>query len=123
MKYTLDAQDKKVGRVASEAAKLLMGKNTTSFVRNAIPNIEVEIINAKKASVGPKKMQEKLHPRFSGYPSGIKIPTVAHVIEKKGYRELFRLGGVRHASSKYIASENDEAFKNFRVIQINLFYV
>jgi len=41
MKYTLDAQDKKVGRVASEAAVLLMGKNMPSFSRNVAPDVEV----------------------------------------------------------------------------------
>ncbi len=90
MKYTLDAQGKKVGRIASEAAKLLMGKNTPAFVRNAVPNVEVEVINASKADITEKKRGEKLHPRYSGYPSGITIPTVAHTIEMKGHKELFR---------------------------------
>jgi len=90
MKYTLDAQGKKIGRVASEAAKLLMGKNETTFVRNAAPDVQVDIINTSKADISVKKMEEKLHPRYSGYPSGIKIPTVAYVIEKKGHPELFR---------------------------------
>ncbi len=90
MKYTLDAQGKKVGRIASEAAKLLMGKNTTAFVRNTTPNVEVEIVNASKADINEKKRAEKLHPRFSGYPSGITIPTVEQTIAKKGHKELFR---------------------------------
>jgi large subunit ribosomal protein L13 len=90
MKYTLDAQNKKVGRVASEAAKLLMGKNTTTYVRNAAPQVTVEIVNAGKADISRERRQTTLKARYSGYPSGIKADTVGHVIEKKGASELFR---------------------------------
>lgn len=89
-KYTLDAQNKKIGRVASEAARLLMGKNTTTYVRNAIPEVNVEIINTSKADISIQKMNQPLHPRYSGYPSGIKIDTVASTISKKGHKEVFR---------------------------------
>jgi large subunit ribosomal protein L13 len=90
MKYTLDAQNKKVGRVASEAAKILMGKNSTEFVRNAAPQVTVEIINASKADISPQKRETKLKAQYSGYPGGIKVPTVAYLIEKKGYSEVFK---------------------------------
>ncbi|MDQ3014993.1 MAG: uL13 family ribosomal protein [bacterium] len=89
-KYTLDAQGKKVGRIASQAATLLMGKNTPEFVRNAAPEVEVEIINASKVDITLKKLDKELHPTYSGYPSGIKIQTVAEVLGKKGHKELFR---------------------------------
>ena len=46
MNYTIDAQDKKLGRLATEAATILMGKNRTDFVRNAIPEVKLKIINA-----------------------------------------------------------------------------
>ncbi len=90
MKYTLDAQGKKIGRVASEAAKLLMGKNTPEYARNIAPDIDVEIVNASKADVSVKKMAQELKASWSEYPSGIKVPTVGLIIEKKGYKELFR---------------------------------
>lgn len=90
MKYTLDAQNKKVGRVASEAAKLLMGKNTTEYVRNAIPNVDVEIVNAGKADVSAQKMGNALKARYSAFPGGLTEETVEQVIKNKGYRELFR---------------------------------
>ncbi len=88
--HKIDASGQKVGRVASTVAKLLMGKQTTSFVRNRAPGISVQIINASKADVSANKMKEELHASFSGFPSGIKTPTVAQVIGKKGYSELFR---------------------------------
>ncbi len=89
-KHTLDAQGKKVGRIASEAAKLLMGKQRTDYVRNAVPNIQVEITNASKADVNEQRQQEEMKARYSTYPSGIKVPTVGQVLEKKGHAELFR---------------------------------
>ncbi len=88
--YTLDADGKKVGRLASEAAKLLMGKNLPEYVRNAIPDVEVSIVNASKADISTKAMAKEVHPSYSGYPSGITVRTVAHVISKKGHKEIFR---------------------------------
>ncbi|MBN2094165.1 MAG: uL13 family ribosomal protein, partial [Candidatus Zambryskibacteria bacterium] len=48
MKYEIDAQNKKLGRLASEIASLLMGKNRTDFVRNIAPQVNVKVINAGK---------------------------------------------------------------------------
>jgi large subunit ribosomal protein L13 len=89
-KFTLDAQGKKIGRVASEAAKLLMGKDAPDFARNTIAPVEVEIINASKADISAKRMKKDLHPRYSGYNSGLSIQTVEQVISKKGHKEVFR---------------------------------
>ncbi len=88
--HVLDASGKKVGRIASAAAKLLMGKQTTTYTRNRSANISVEIVNAGKADISPRKEAEELKASFSGYPSGIKTPTVGYIKEKKGARELFR---------------------------------
>lgn len=88
--HILDASGKKIGRIASTAAKLLMGKQTTSFVRNRPAGISVEIINASKADISSGKKFETLKASFSGFPSGIKTPTVGYILEKKGARELFR---------------------------------
>ena len=90
MKYTIDATNKKIGRVATEAAVYLMGKNTSEFQRNTIPQITVEIQNTSKASIDEKKKEQKTYSRYSGYPGGLKQPTMTQVISKKGYRQLFK---------------------------------
>ena len=90
MKYTLDAENKKIGRIATQAAVYLMGKNMTDFKKNAIPNIKVEIVNASKVSIDDKKMEQKTYSRYSGYPGGLKQPTMKRVSEKKGFGELFK---------------------------------
>jgi ribosomal protein L13 len=52
MKYTIDATNKRMGRIAGEAASLLMGKNRTDFVRNAFPkDVVVEIQNTSKCVI------------------------------------------------------------------------
>lgn len=89
MKYTIDAQDKKLGRVASEAAKMLMGKQTTAFARNIVPEVTVEIVNASKIILDPKKIRDTILVTYSGYPGGIKTKTVEQFLAKKGYAKLF----------------------------------
>ncbi len=90
MRYTLDAENKKIGRIASKAAEYLMGKNLTDFKRNSIPEVTVEIVHTSKVSVDDKKMTQKTYSRYSGYPGGLKQPTMEQVIAKKGYSEIFR---------------------------------
>ena len=89
-KFTLDAANKKVGRVASEAAKILMGKNSPEYVRNAVVNVEVEILNASKADISAARLETEIKARYSGSPGGLAKQTVAQVIAKKGHKEVFR---------------------------------
>lgn len=89
-KYTLDAENKAIGRIATQAAVFLMGKNLPVFKRNGIPEVTVEVINTSKASIAESKMLQKLYSRYSGYPGGLRQPTMKQVVEKKGYKELFK---------------------------------
>ena len=88
--YTIDAGGKRLGRIASEAAKLLMGKNRTDFVRNKIPNVKVNIINSSKADIRNKKIDSKTYKTYSGYPGGLKVQGMKKMILDKGYKETFR---------------------------------
>ncbi len=90
MKYTLDAENKRIGRIATEAAVFLMGKNLPTFQRNTIPNVTVEIKNTSKALIDDTKKVQKTYSRYSGYPGGLRQPTMEQVIAKKGYSELFK---------------------------------
>lgn len=90
MNHTIDAQNKKLGRVASEAATLLMGKNLTSFAKNKVVPVKVSIINASKADLGTKKLADKEYVTYSGYPGGIKHETLAHLKGRRGMSEVFR---------------------------------
>ncbi|HZS42865.1 MAG TPA: 50S ribosomal protein L13 [Candidatus Paceibacterota bacterium] len=90
MEHTIDAKDKKLGRVASEAARILMGKNRADFARHRIPNQTVRIINASAVNIDTKKRQGKTYQFYSGYPGGQKTVTLERLIGKKGYSEAFR---------------------------------
>lgn len=91
MEYNIDAQGKKLGRLASEVATILMGKNRPDFVRNAIPNVKVKIINAGKIFVTNKKMDQKVYKNYSGYPGGLKERSMKKVVSDKGMRESLRI--------------------------------
>ena len=90
MNYIIDAENKKIGRVATEATVYLMGKNLPTFARNAIPEVKVEIKNASKVFIDQKKRTTKTYSRYSGYPGGLKQPTMNQVMAKHGYSELFK---------------------------------
>lgn len=88
MKYTINAEGRTIGRVATEAASLLMGKNTTSFARNIAPEVTVTVENCSKAKVTEKKKKQTLFHTYSGYPGGLKERRLEEVAEKKGMKEV-----------------------------------
>ena len=90
-KHIIDATNKKLGRVASEAAAILNGKNSTGFARNTVTHSVVLISNASKADISAKKLLQKKYVRYSGYPGGLRSPSMQNVIDKKGYKEIFTL--------------------------------
>src|ERR1035437_6900231 len=91
MKHTIDATDKKPGRLATELAVLLMGKNRTDFSRNAIPDIKIEVTNAGKMSFNSKKLIDKKYATHSGYPGGLKLQSMEKMIASKGGKEVLRM--------------------------------
>lgn len=89
--HTIDATEKALGRTASAAAVLLMGKNEASFENNQLSKNKVIIKNASKAKISLKKLDTKLYEKYSGYPGGFSEQKMSKVIERKGYEEIFRL--------------------------------
>ena len=90
MNYTIDATDKKLGRVSSEAALMLMGKKIPGFAQNTVANVKVKIVNASKADFNLEKLARDTFKSYSHFPGGYKEVTMERMAEKKGYRELFR---------------------------------
>lgn len=87
---TIDAKDKTLGRVASAAAKALLGKHTADFAKNVVAQEGVTIINAGRIAVSGTKKQDKEYVRYSGYPGGQKIETYAMLTARKGEVEAIR---------------------------------
>jgi large subunit ribosomal protein L13 len=89
-KIEIDAKGKRIGRVASDAAKFLIGKDSVFFERNKTADVEVLISNASKTDVSDRKLETKKYRRFSGYPSGLKEEKMANLVKRKGYKEAVR---------------------------------
>lgn len=86
--YTIDATNKKLGRIATEVATILRGKNTPTFAPNVAPDHKVTIINASKVDLSGGKLQE-IYDRYSGYPGGRKEESRGHLIDRRGFAPVF----------------------------------
>ncbi|MBR0351373.1 MAG: 50S ribosomal protein L13 [Clostridia bacterium] len=80
--YVIDAANKPLGRVATEAAKLLRGKHKPTFTPNIDTGDHVIIINAKDVVLTGNKMNAKVYRHHSGYIGGMKEVTAKDLIEK-----------------------------------------
>ena len=88
---TIDASGKTLGRVATEVAMFLMGKNSVKFQRHVYSGFPVKVLNASKLRITTKKLAEIYHARYSGHRGGLRILKGTETAEKKGLRELIRL--------------------------------
>ncbi|MDO8548280.1 MAG: 50S ribosomal protein L13 [bacterium] len=87
---TIDATNKSLGRVASAAAKALLGKHSADFARNVTSKVEVKVTNASKVHLSGNKNKQMQYVRYSGYPGGQKKETYAMLVARRGHREAIR---------------------------------
>lgn len=80
--YLIDAADAPMGRVATEIARLLIGKSKPTYTPHVDNGDYVVVINAAKTVVTGDKETGKIYYRHSGYPGGIRDATVKEVREK-----------------------------------------
>lgn len=90
MEHILDAQQKKLGRVATEAAMLLMGKTTPDFERHTVAEVTVKIVHADALDISSKKADKTMYTRYTGYPGGLRKETLKEITNKKGVQEVLR---------------------------------
>ena len=81
--YVVDATDMTLGRLASEVAKVLRGKNKPIFTPHIDTGDNVIVINAEKIKVTGKKMDQKIYYRHSDYVGGMKETTLKEMLAKK----------------------------------------
>lgn len=89
--FTLDASGKKIGRLASEVASILLGKSSADFQKHLVADVKVEVLNASKMDITEKKAETKSYTRYSGYPGGLHARTLNEVATKRGYAEVLEL--------------------------------
>jgi ribosomal protein L13, bacterial type len=70
--HVLDAKQKVLGRLATQAAALLLGKHRTDFTKHLVATVNVVVINAAEVAVTGSKEEQKLYRTHSGYPGHLK---------------------------------------------------
>ena len=81
--YVVDAADMTLGRLASEVAKVLRGKNKPEYTPFLDMGDNVIIVNAEKIKVTGKKMEQKIYFRHSAYVGSAKYTPLREMMEKK----------------------------------------
>ena len=89
---TFDATGKKLGRLATDIAMALQGKNDPAYVPHVLENVQVRVINASKLDLAGRMNRE--YKSYSGYPGGLRLEKAGRLQERKGTAEL-----IKHAVS------------------------
>ena len=116
--YIIDAADKPLGRVATEAAKLLRGKHKPTFTPNLDCGDHVIIINCDKAVLTGRKLDQKIYRHHSGYIGGVKETTARVMLDTKPEKAMMlavkgmlpknALGRQMLTKLRVVAGENHE---------------
>jgi len=109
--YLVDAEGVALGRLASEVAKVLRGKNKPEFTPFVDTGDYVVIINADKVKITGKKLDQKIYFRHSDYVGGAKYTTMREMLDKKP--ELVVKHAVRGMVPK--GALGDKIFKKLHV--------
>lgn len=80
--YVVDAADQRLGRLATEIAMVLRGKNKPTYTPHMDVGDFVVVVNAEKITVTGKKRSQKLYRRHSGRPGGMKTETFAQLQDR-----------------------------------------
>ncbi|HBY56537.1 MAG TPA: 50S ribosomal protein L13 [Candidatus Atribacteria bacterium] len=81
--YLIDAKGKVLGRLATQVASILRGKNKPSFTPSMDLGDYVVIINAEKIKVTGNKLKGKIYRYHTSYPGGLKSTTLETLLQKK----------------------------------------
>lgn len=82
MDYTLDAIDKVIGRLATEIANYLQGKNDPQFDPARESGNRVTVYNTDRVRITGRKREQKLYRHHTGYPGGLKEETLSRLMRR-----------------------------------------
>ena len=113
--HVVDAEDQVLGKLASKAARILMGKHKASYTPFLDTGDHVVVINAEKVKLTGRKEENKLYRHFTGYPGGlvemnvrrVKATRPARMVEDAIFSKLpkTRLGKQMHRKLKVYAGD------------------
>ncbi len=81
--YVVDAEGLTLGRLASEIARVLRGKNKARYTPHVDVGDFVVVVNADRVVVTGKKAEQKVYRRHSGYPGGLKTTSYERMMERR----------------------------------------
>jgi large subunit ribosomal protein L13 len=81
--YVVDAEGQTLGRLATEIARILRGKNKPQYTPHVDTGDFVVVVNAEKVVVTGKKAEQKVYRRHSGYPGGLKETSYEQMMERR----------------------------------------
>ena len=88
--YKINVAGMKLGRVASDIAMKLLGKDSPAYAPNVVADIKVVVEGVDELDLSDKKLSQKEYQRYSGYPGGRKVFNMSDVIEQHGATEILR---------------------------------
>ena len=126
----IDATDEVLGRLASQIAKILRGKNKPGYTPHVDCGDYVIVVNAEKVKLTGDKLTEKVYVRHTGYPGGQRFATAQDYLKKKpefvieeavrGMLPKTRLGEAIFKNLKvYAGAEHPHAAQNPKAIKLN----
>ena len=126
----IDATNEVLGRLASQIAKLLRGKNKPGYTPHVDCGDYVIVVNAEKVKLTGDKLTEKVYVRHTGYPGGQRFATAQDYLKKKpefvieeavrGMLPKTRLGEAIFKNLKvYAGAEHPHAAQNPKAIKLN----
>ena len=86
--FVVDAADKTLGRLASEIAHRLRGKHKAEYTPHVDTGDYIVVINAEKVRVTGNKTTDKMYPRHTGYPGGLKSMSFEKLIDRAPERAI-----------------------------------
>ena len=91
-----------------------MGKNLTSFAKNTVAEVSVEVTNASKADVSAKKKESKVYVTYTGYRGGLNEETLGHLIDRRGMKDAIERAVYRMLPDNKL---RDPRFKNLTITE------
>lgn len=88
--YTIDAAGRTIGRVASEAAKALIGKTQATYEPRIASRMSVRVSNSAKLRITQRKRLQKVYQTYSGHPGGLRSESLGQLMARKGAAEALR---------------------------------
>ncbi len=81
--HLIDAEGQTLGRLATEIARLLRGKNKPQYTPHIDTGDFVVVVNAEKVAVTGKKAEQKVYRRHTGYPGGLRETSYEEMLKRK----------------------------------------